>query len=60
MTYSTVCIIIAIVAYLAVMLYLGFRYVLRAWRHFEAGDGTPFTSQVAGTQLPVWDEKAEK
>ena len=25
MTYSTVCIIIAIVAYLAVMLYLGFR-----------------------------------
>ena len=42
------------------LLYLGFRYVLRAWRHFEAEDGTPFDSQVAGTQVPVWDEKAEK
>lgn len=36
------------------LLYLGFRYVLRAWRHFEKADGTPFTSQVAGTDTPVW------
>ena len=42
------------------LLYLGFRYVLRAWRHFEKADGTPFTSQVAGTDTPVWDERAEE
>ena len=28
--------------------YIGFKYVLRAWRHFEKHDGTPFTSEVAG------------
>ncbi len=41
------------------LLYLGFSYVKRATDHFEKRDGTPFTSEVAGTQVPVWDEKAE-
>ncbi|MCR4656689.1 MAG: alanine:cation symporter family protein [Lachnospiraceae bacterium] len=40
------------------LLYLGFRYVKRAQEHFEKEDGTPFTSEVAGTSVPVWDEKA--
>ena len=42
------------------LLYLGFKHVLKAWRHFEKGDGTPFTSEVAGVDVPVWDEKAAK
>ena len=40
--------------------YIGFKYVLRAWRHFEKHDGTPFTSEVAGISVPVWDEKVGK
>ena len=40
------------------LLYIGLRYVLRAWKHFEKQDSTPFTSEVAGIDLPVWDEKA--
>lgn len=39
--------------------YIGFRYVLRAYRHFEKQDGTPFTSKTAGLELPVWDELAK-
>lgn len=42
------------------LLYLGFRYALKAFRHFEKKDGTPFTSQTAGTDVPVWDERAGK
>lgn len=42
------------------LLYLGFKYVLRAYRHFEKKDGTPFTSEVAGIDVPTWDEKAGK
>lgn len=42
------------------LLYLGFRYVLRAYRHFEKGDGSPFTSEVAGIEVAAWDEKAAK
>lgn len=42
------------------LLYIGLKYVLRAWRHFEKQDGTPFTSEIAGIDLPVWDEKADK
>lgn len=30
--------------------YIGFRYVLRAYRHFEKQDGTPFTSKTAGLE----------
>lgn len=26
--------------------------------HFEKNDGTPFTSEVVGVDVPVWDEKA--
>ena len=40
--------------------YIGFKYVLRAWEHFEKNDGTAFTSKVAGIDVPVWDEHAEK
>lgn len=40
--------------------YLGFKYVLRAWKHFEKNDGTPFTSDIAGLQLPVWDDLAKQ
>ncbi len=39
------------------LLYIGFRYVKRATAHFEKKDGTPFTSQVVGVDVPVWDEK---
>ena len=41
------------------LLYIGFKYVCRAVKHFESGDNTPFTSQVAGIDVPVWDEKAK-
>lgn len=37
--------------------YIGFKYVLRAWEHFERQDGTPFTSEVVGISAPAWDEK---
>lgn len=40
------------------LLYIGFSYVKRATEHFERKDGTPFTSKIAGTDVPVWDEKA--
>lgn len=42
------------------LLYLGFKYVKRATGHFDKRDGTPFTSKIAGTDVPVWDEKAGK
>ena len=41
------------------LLYIGFKYVKQATDHFEKNDGTPFTSQVVGLDLPVWDEKAK-
>ena len=40
--------------------YIGFKYVLRAWKHFEKQDRTPFTSEVAGISVPAWDEKQKK
>lgn len=39
------------------LLYLGFKYVKKATDHFEKNDGTPFTSDVIGTEVPLWDEK---
>ena len=39
------------------LLYIGFKYVKRAQEHFEKFDGTPFNSEIAGINLPVWDEK---
>ena len=41
------------------LLYIGFRYVKKATAHFEKQDGTPFTSKVIGTEVPVWDEKSK-
>lgn len=40
------------------LLYIGFKYVLKATKHYEKGDGTPFTSKTIGIDIPVWDEKA--
>ncbi len=40
------------------LLYIGFKYVNKARMHYEKEDGTPFTSKVAGVDVPVWDEKA--
>ena len=42
------------------LLYLGFKYVKRATDHFYMNDGTKFNSDVAGTDLPLWDELAKK
>lgn len=42
------------------LLYLGFKYVKRATAHYEKKDGTPFTSEIAGIDVPLWDEKAGK
>lgn len=39
------------------LLYIGFKYVKRATLHFEKNDGTPFTSEVVGVEVPVWDER---
>lgn len=41
------------------LLYLGWKHVKKAVRHYESGDKTPYTSKVAGMELPVWDEKAK-
>ena len=42
------------------LLYIGFKYVKKATAHFEKQDGTPFTSEVVGIKVPVWDEKAKE
>lgn len=42
------------------LLYIGFRYVLRATKHFEKNDDSPFNSETAGIELKVWDEKASR
>lgn len=39
------------------LLYLGFKYVLKATKHYEKNDGTKFDSSVVGTEVKVWDEK---
>jgi len=39
------------------VLFVGFKYVLRAVRHFDSGDGSEFTSDTVGTELPVWKKK---
>lgn len=41
------------------LLYLGFKYVKKATDHFEKQDGTPFTSDIVGIDVSVWDEKAK-
>lgn len=42
------------------LLYIGFKYVQRATVHFESDEGTPFTSDVIGADVSVWDEKAKE
>lgn len=42
------------------LLYIGFKYVKKATAHFEKNDGTPFTSSVIGTNVSVWDKKAQR
>ncbi len=42
------------------LLYVGFKYVKKAQLHYEKQDGTPFTSDVIGMEVSVWDEKAKK
>ncbi len=42
------------------LLYIGFKYVKRATAHFEKADRTPFTSEIVGVDVPVWDEKAKQ
>lgn len=42
------------------LLYIGFKYVKKATAHFEKQDGTAFTSEVVGIEVPVWDEKAKE
>ena len=39
------------------LLYIGFKYVLKATRHFEKNDGTGFGSDAVGIDIPLWDEK---
>lgn len=41
------------------LLYLGFKYVKRATEHFEKMDETPFTSEIVGIDVPVWDERTK-
>ena len=39
--------------------YVGAKYVLRAAKHYEKNDGTPFTSETIGRDdCQYWDEKA--
>lgn len=42
------------------LLYIGFKYVKRTTDHFYKNDGTPFTSEVAGIDVPLWDELAKE
>ena len=42
------------------LLYIGFKYVQKALAHYELEDGTRYTSEVAGIDVPVWDDLAEE
>ncbi len=42
------------------LLYIGFKYVKKAQLHYEKEDNTPFTSDVVGIEVNVWDEKAKE
>ena len=39
------------------LIYIGFKYVKRATKHFDKMDGTPFESSIIGIDVPTWDEK---
>ncbi|MBQ9142110.1 MAG: sodium:alanine symporter family protein [Lachnospiraceae bacterium] len=39
------------------LLYLGAKYVFKATAHFKKKDGTPFDSEVVGTECEYWDSR---
>ncbi|MEE1070999.1 MAG: alanine:cation symporter family protein, partial [Cellulosilyticum sp.] len=39
------------------LLYIGFKYAIRATVHFKKNDGTKFTSDIIGTECTYWDER---
>ncbi|MBP3886519.1 MAG: amino acid carrier protein [Cellulosilyticum sp.] len=39
------------------LLYMGYKYALKATTHFKKNDGTKFTSDVIGTECKYWDER---
>lgn len=39
------------------LLYIGFKHVKKALAHFEKKDGSKYTSEVSGLDIPLWDEK---
>lgn len=39
------------------LLFLGFRHVLAATRHYKLRDGTPFTAKITGLDLNYWNDK---
>lgn len=52
---------ILIVYFNVPIVYLGSKYVFRAYRHYQKQDGTPFTSRTIGrTDCTCWDERADK
>ncbi len=42
------------------LLYLGARYVFRATTHFKKKDGSPFSSEIIGTECEYWDSRENK
>lgn len=42
------------------LLYIGFKYVKLATKHFEKDDGSVITSEDVGISIPVWDDKANQ
>ena len=39
------------------LLYLGAKYVFRATAHFKKKDGSPFSSEIIGTECEYWDSR---
>ncbi len=51
---------ILIVFFNVPIVYVGAKYVLRAAKHYEKNDGTPFTSEIIGrNDCQYWDDKAK-
>jgi len=52
---------ILIVFFNVPIVYVGAKYVLRAAKHYEKNDGTPFTSETIGrSDCQYWDDKAKE
>lgn len=52
---------ILIVYFNVPLVYLGSKYVFRAYEHYKKQDGTPFTSETVGrNDLAFWDERAKE